>query len=136
MKTPAVLETILYADDLDAIEQFYENVLGLEKLHRDPSRQVFFRCGETVLLIFNPDETMKEPKPGGLPVPTHGAKGPGHVCFRAPSEEIQQWRDHLISNGVEIESDFQWPNGGRSIYFRDPAGNSLEFAEPMIWGLQ
>jgi catechol 2,3-dioxygenase-like lactoylglutathione lyase family enzyme len=25
--------------------------------------------------------------------------------------------------------------GGRSIYFRDPSGNSLEFAEPRIWGI-
>ncbi|HUH50108.1 MAG TPA: glyoxalase/bleomycin resistance/extradiol dioxygenase family protein, partial [Mycoplana sp.] len=25
--------------------------------------------------------------------------------------------------------------GARSIYFRDPAGNSLECAEPGLWGL-
>jgi hypothetical protein len=36
---------------------------------------------------------------------------------------------------VAIEADFEWPKGGRSIYFRDPAGNCLEFAEPKIWGL-
>jgi catechol 2,3-dioxygenase-like lactoylglutathione lyase family enzyme len=36
---------------------------------------------------------------------------------------------------VEIEADFHWPAGGRSIYFRDPSGNSLEFAEPKIWNL-
>ena len=36
---------------------------------------------------------------------------------------------------VEIEAEFEWPQGGRSIYFRDPAGNSVEFAEPRIWGL-
>jgi catechol 2,3-dioxygenase-like lactoylglutathione lyase family enzyme len=27
------------------------------------------------------------------------------------------------------------PRGGRSFYFRDPAGNSLELATPRIWGL-
>ena len=27
-----------------------------------------------------------------------------------------------------------WPEGGRSIYFRDPAGNSLELAPPTLWG--
>jgi hypothetical protein len=36
---------------------------------------------------------------------------------------------------VLIEADFEWPAGGHSIYFRDPAGNCLEFAEPKIWGL-
>ena len=50
-------------------------------------------------------------------------------------------RDYFSMNttagliGVEIEVDYLWPGGGRSIYFRDPAGNSLEFAEPSIWGL-
>ncbi|TIX39705.1 MAG: glyoxalase/bleomycin resistance/extradiol dioxygenase family protein, partial [Mesorhizobium sp.] len=27
------------------------------------------------------------------------------------------------------------PQGGRSIYIRDPSGNSIEFAEPRIWGI-
>ena len=67
------------------------------------------------------------------PLP-HGADGPGHICFRASGAEIDEWRGHLSENGVEIEMDFEWPQGGRSIYFRDPAGNSLEFAEPRIWG--
>jgi catechol 2,3-dioxygenase-like lactoylglutathione lyase family enzyme len=68
-------------------------------------------------------------------VPQHGATGPGHVCFRANAAEIDAWIAHLTACGVAIEADFVWPSGGRSIYFRDPAGNSLEFAEPRIWGL-
>ena len=43
--------------------------------------------------------------------------------------------DHVAAHGVGIESTVEWPQGGRSIYFRDPAGNSLEFAEARIWGL-
>jgi catechol 2,3-dioxygenase-like lactoylglutathione lyase family enzyme len=76
------------------------------------------------------------PGPGAkLPVPPHGAFGEGHVCFRATSAEITAWRARLEKLGVVIEADFEWPGGGRSIYFRDPAGNVLEFAEPRIWGL-
>ena len=41
----------------------------------------------------------------------------------------------LREKGIAIEADFVWPGGGRSIYFRDPSGNSLEFGEPKIWGL-
>lgn len=89
-----------------------------------------------MLLIFNPDATHIPPKPGTLPVPPHGTKGEGHVCFRASRSEIDRWRAHLEGKGVAIEADFEWPGGGRSIYFRDPAGNCLEFAEPRIWGLE
>ncbi len=49
-----ILETALYADDLDAAEAFYGSVLGLEKITRAGNRHVFFRCGSGVLLIFNP----------------------------------------------------------------------------------
>jgi catechol 2,3-dioxygenase-like lactoylglutathione lyase family enzyme len=86
-------------------------------------------------LDFAPHETEKGSTSRTLPVPPHGAHGPGHVCFRATADEIERWRGHLEKNGVAIEADFVWPSGGRSIYFRDPAGNSLEFAEPKIWGL-
>jgi len=70
-----------------------------------------------------------------MPVPPHGAHGEGHVCFAASADEIEGWAERLSDKGVAIEADFEWPQGGRSIYFRDPAGNCLEFAESRIWGL-
>jgi catechol 2,3-dioxygenase-like lactoylglutathione lyase family enzyme len=131
-----VLETALYADDLDAAEAFYGGVLALEKITRAGNRHVFYRCGPGVLLIFNPDETEIHYKDGQLPVPPHGARGPGHLCFRAEAAELDEWRARLERAGVAIESDMEWPQGGRSIYFRDPAGNSLEFTEARIWGIE
>ncbi len=130
-----ILETALYAGDLDAAEAFYEGTLGLEKITRAGNRHVFFRCGPGVLLIFNPDETVKPPEAGALPVPPHAMQGQGHACFRVSKDNIDVMAEKLKAAGVAIESDFHWPNGGRSIYFRDPAGNSLECAEAIIWGL-
>ena len=137
MKPAGILETVLYARDLSAIEDFYRRALELEPFAKAEGRQVFYRVGEQVLLIFNPNATSKLPADDAkLPVPPHGADGEGHVCFRASAEEITAWRTHLEEQGVFIEADFEWPEGGRSIYFRDPAGNCLEFAEPRIWGLK
>jgi catechol 2,3-dioxygenase-like lactoylglutathione lyase family enzyme len=134
--TPAgILETVLYVDDLDVAAQFYTRVLGLTPYGRVPGRHVFFTCGEQMLLLFVPSQTETADATAKFAVPTHGARGAGHVCFRASAAELARWRDHLSARGVAIEAEVVWPGGGRSIYFRDPAGNSLEFAEPRIWNL-
>lgn len=125
-----VLETVIYADDLDAAESFYGDVLGLTLKLREPGQHVFFRCGESMVLIFNPASSA-ELHPEGIP--RHGGHGAGHICWAATPEEIEVWRSHLIAHGVAIEHEQTWPNGARSIYFRDPAGNSLEFATPSLW---
>ncbi|MFN3766092.1 MAG: VOC family protein [Aliihoeflea sp.] len=139
----AILESALYVDDLDAAEAFYRDVMGLERIAKVEGRHVFFRCGHGVLLLFDPAQTVKPPAPDArLPVPPHGATGQGHLCFAGTEDEIERWKAQLESRGVAIEADFRWPSskpdepsGGRSIYFRDPAGNSLEIANPKIWGL-
>lgn len=131
-----ILETALYAENLGETAAFYEKVLGLERFVEAEGRHVFLRMEGSVLLLFRPSATAEPPAPGALPVPPHGARGPGHACFAAPGDAIERWRERLAAAGVEIESEFEWPQGGRSIYFRDPAGNSIEFAEPRIWGLE
>jgi len=136
MTPTAILETVLYVDDLEAAETFYRDMLGMEPFSKSQGRQVFYRCGDQVLLIFNPEVTRIPPAPDKLPVPPHGAVGEGHVCFRATAHEIETWKQKLESANIAIEADFEWPGGGRSIYFRDPANNCLEFAEPKLWGLE
>lgn len=131
-----VLEAAVYVDDLDAATAFYGGVLGLEQVLRVDGRHVFFRCGTTVLLCFIAEATRVPTENAKLPVPPHGAEGPGHVCFAAAGTELDEWRDRLKAAGIGIEADFEWPNGARSIYVRDPAGNSVEFAEPRLWGME
>jgi catechol 2,3-dioxygenase-like lactoylglutathione lyase family enzyme len=128
-----VLEAAVYAADIDAAEAFYAGVLGLPVIARRGNRHVFFRVGATILLVFNPKETRKAPANAALPVPPHGAQGPGHVCLSARPEEMENWRRRLEGARVAIEANFRWPNGARSLYFRDPAGNSVEIAEPRLW---
>src|SRR5579884_3767850 len=131
MRADRVLETCLYADDLEAAERFYHEVLGLEVESKVVGRHVFFRCGDGVFLVFNPGATSQ----ASGSIPTHGAKGPGHVAFAATAGELAGWRDQLSRHGVPIEADVRWSHGGASLYFRDPAGNSVELATPGIWGL-
>jgi catechol 2,3-dioxygenase-like lactoylglutathione lyase family enzyme len=130
-----VLESCLYATDLDAAERFYVDVLGLERYSSVHGRHVFFRCGDGMFLVFNPERTSGEPsRVNGALVPAHGATGPGHVAFAIPDAEIPAWRSKLEAAGVAIESEVAWPRGGRSLYLRDPAGNCVELASPKLWG--
>lgn len=134
---PGILETALYADDLLAAERFYAQVVGLDVIGKVEGRHVFFRCGPNVLLVFNPAATQTPPGPDAeLPVPPHGARGPGHACFAASAAGIDAWKTRLAAHGVAVEAEIEWPRGGRSIYARDPAGNSIEWAEPRIWGME
>lgn len=129
-----ILEACLYVNDLEAAERFYTTVLKLNLYAKVENRHVFFKCGNAMFLLFQPDETAK--KNSAFDVPSHGATGPGHAAFAVAESELPAWRRQLQASGVKIESEVEWPGGGRSIYFRDPANNSVELATPSLWGFE
>ena len=131
MRIEHILETCLYVDDLAVAESFYTTVLGLELESHQEGRHVFLRCGRRMLLLFDPNVSAAIEGE----VPPHGARGAGHVAFAVPQADLPAWRGQLEAAGVAIETTIDWPGGGRSLYFRDPAGNSLELATPRIWGI-
>jgi len=129
MRTKRIFETVLYAEDLAAAERFYHEGLGLEVIDRGDLFAAF-RCGGGVLLIFNPRKSAAPSRD----VPAHGTSGAGHVAFAANPEDLDAWRNQLRVAGIYIEKELHWPQGGLSLYFRDPAGNVVELAPPTLWG--
>ena len=59
-----VLETVLYAEDLDAAERFYGDVLGLQLDSRKAGVFGFFRVGHGMLLLFDPRAARQSRRPG------------------------------------------------------------------------
>lgn len=125
-----ILETSLYAEDLDQAEAFYRQLLGVSPVAKEPGRHAFFKLGDQMLLLFNPARTIADSE-----VAPHGARGPGHVAFAVSPAQLDAWKEKLKDQRVVVEQDVRWPKGGRSIYFRDPAGNCLELASPLLWGM-
>jgi catechol 2,3-dioxygenase-like lactoylglutathione lyase family enzyme len=125
-----LVEASIYVDDLEKAIVFYRDVLCLESIGVEPGRHAFFKVGQGVLLIFVPAVTSR---PGDIPA--HGATGPGHVALGIPEGAIAEWRARLEKVGIAIEKQIEWPKGPTSIYFRDPAGNSIELITPGLWGL-
>jgi catechol 2,3-dioxygenase-like lactoylglutathione lyase family enzyme len=131
MNIQRIVETAIYVDNLDVAEKFYHEVLGLQAIGKEPGRHVFFQVGDSsVLLAFLAETTLK-----GDRLPAHGARGPGHFALGIDRQSLDAWRQRLVAHGIAIEKEVLWPMGGRSIYFRDPAGNSVELVTPGIWGL-
>ena len=130
-----ILETALYVDDIEAAASFYRDVLGLRVLESG-ARLVSMDAGEaTVLLLFRRGATSSGARTSGGHIPPHDGHGPAHVAFAVASDTLDAWEAHLHRHGVTIESRVQWEGGGRSLYFRDPAGHSVELATPGTWAV-
>lgn len=122
-------EAALYVADLRRDERFWRR-LGLQVVARAEGRHVFLRAGRDMLLLFDA-AASRQPRE----VPSHGAEGPGHVALDVPdAAALDAWRAHLEEAGVEVEHEQEWPSGGRSLYFRDPSGNSCELITRGSWG--
>ncbi len=125
-----VYETVLYGDDVPAMVDFYARTLGLRVVDGPDELSAAFRLADGgMLLVFDPARSGRP----GRPVPSHGWRGPGHIAFRIPDGTHAAWRDALRAHGVPIEREVEWPRGGRSLYVRDPAGNSVELTADELW---
>src|SRR5258707_11289113 len=127
MKVSRILETSLYAEDLEAAEAFYTRVLGLEVHSRFPGRHVFFHSGSGMFLVFNPNQTEREDSP-------HGCRGRGHGAWAVSREELDGWRQWL-EKGWWAFKHFFWAGGGGSLFVADPPGYSFELSIPEAWRL-
>jgi catechol 2,3-dioxygenase-like lactoylglutathione lyase family enzyme len=125
-----VYETVLYAPDIAAAATFYGDVLGLRAVEEPDELAAAFRLPDGgMLLLFDPESSSASRRK----VPSHGAGGSGHVAFAVKAGELDGWAGKLRAGGVEIEKEIDWNGRGRSLYVRDPAGNSVELVEGDIW---
>ena len=132
MKFTKIIETCIYSPDLEEMKNFYINYLGLEFVSEEKGRSVFLKAGKSMLLIFNPVNTLNHIK---KLFPIHGAITPPsiiHFALEIQKEDYEKWKDTLQNNKINIEQEIELKSS-RSIYFRDPAGNLVEFITNNAW---
>ncbi|HET7239185.1 MAG TPA: VOC family protein [Terrimicrobiaceae bacterium] len=129
----AILETCLHVEDLERSRAFYADLFGYPLMKSDYRFCAFDVGRGQVLLLFlrgsDPEGTVL---PFGV-IPPHGTSGQAHIGFSVPAEDLPAWKTRLAERGIAVESSLTWPEGGKSIYFRDPDGHLLELVTPGVW---
>jgi catechol 2,3-dioxygenase-like lactoylglutathione lyase family enzyme len=127
-----ILESALTVADLERSLGFYQALFGFEVMTKD-HRLAALAVGKQVLLLFRRGTTAEPAQTSGGIIPGHESSGRAHLAFAIANAEQTSWEARLGERGIAIESQVDWPRGGRSIYFRDPDGHLLELATPGIW---
>jgi catechol-2,3-dioxygenase len=118
-------EVALRVRDLDAMQAFYQDVIGLELLRRF-DRAAFFRLAEgfsghtQVLALF--DRTADPDFVGLNPATTTV----DHLAFEIALADFERERQRLEERGLVVTTaEHGWVHW-RSLYVDDPEGNAVE----------
>lgn len=134
--TPSVnglLETGIYVEDVARSREFYERIFGFEPILAEERICTLAVAPAQVLIIFMRGGTLNPIPVGDGFIPPHDGSGPQHFAFAIAEADLDGWTKHLADHGVAIESSVAWPQGGKSLYFRDPDGLLVELATPGLW---
>jgi catechol 2,3-dioxygenase-like lactoylglutathione lyase family enzyme len=118
---PALMNTCLVTNDVNRLSAFYAKVLKTEpeKTGRD---YVEFRTGAGVLAIFSAEAQEKYIPGSAKPGENHSAI----LQFKVNDVDQEYTRLHdIVQTWVKGPTNQPW--GTRSIYFRDPDGNLVDF---------
>ena len=128
-----VLETVLYCDDLRRTAAFYIRLLNVVPMLEGERLVALDAGGGTVLLLFQRGRTTTPLVTAEGMIPAHDGSGPSHFAFAIEVADASRWEARLAALDIPIESRVSWSGGGRSLYFRDPDGRSVELATPGTW---
>ncbi|HEY9254300.1 MAG TPA: VOC family protein [Stenotrophomonas sp.] len=132
-KLQGLLETALYTADLELARRYYEDILGLQPMVADARLVAYAVAPAQVLLLFQAGATDATVQLPGGTIPGHDGSGRVHFAFAIAAEDLPAWETHLQACAVAIEGRTTWPQGGHSLYFRDPDQHLVELATPGLW---
>jgi catechol-2,3-dioxygenase len=118
-------EIALRVNDLDAMQRFYEEVVGLPLMTRFPN-SAFFKIAEgygghtQVLALF---DRSQSPGYRGTDAATSTVD---HIAFEIPLADFANEKERLEALGLQVETaEHAWVHW-RSLYITDPEGIQVE----------
>ena len=128
-----LLEAAIYVDDLDRSVEFYQELLDFTLILQSDRGCALSVADEQVLVILKKGKSRQARVTPGGTIPATEGEGTLHVAFSIATDDLEEWKEWLEENGVEIESTVQWARGGQSLYFRDPDNHVVELVTPGCW---
>lgn len=128
-----LVETCLYVTDVGKSRDFYQRVFGFAIIRDEQRICVLDVAPGQVLILCRRGGTLEPVPVGSGFIPAHDGDGQQHVAFGMPQGAVEDWKMHLEGLHIEIESALTWPQGGHSLYFRDPDGLLVELITPGLW---
>ncbi|HSF49221.1 MAG TPA: VOC family protein [Nitrososphaeraceae archaeon] len=135
MKLNKIVETCIYTSNLEEMKNFYINYLGLDLVSEEKGRHVFLKAGKSMLLIFNPENTLNN---SNSIFPIHGAMTTPsilHFAFEIKKDDYENWKNLLQMKKISIDKELEMRNS-KSIYFHDPSGNIVELITDNFWPVE
>lgn len=109
------IQNVFYVtENMDRTLEFYERALGLKLKFRDGERWAQFTLGDASFSLSSRDEAPQ------------GAQG-ATVVFEVA--DIDSCKTMIVSNGGTIVSERDMGSHGKTLAFRDPAGNIVQLLE-------
>jgi catechol 2,3-dioxygenase-like lactoylglutathione lyase family enzyme len=128
-----LVETALYVTDVIRSRDFYIRIFGFEPMGGNERIQPLNVGPGQVLLLFKQGGTPNPIPVGDGFIPPHDGGGEQHFAFGVPAASYEDWKSFLKSLDISIESEVSWPQGGKSLYFRDPDRLVVELITPGVW---
>jgi len=107
----------LVVHDLPRVSDFYQKIIGLSVLEKNPSGEVLGVGGQPLLTLSTSSTAERAPR---------NAAGLFHTAFLMPSrDDLAHWLAHAAQNNVQLQgaSDHLV---SEAIYLADPEGNGIE----------
>jgi len=109
------IQNVFYVtDNMDRLQEFYEQALGLKLKFRDGERWSQFVLGDGNFSLSSPDEAPE------------GAEG-ATVVFEV--SDIESRKQMIVASGGSIVSERDMGSHGKTLAFTDPAGNVGQLLE-------
>jgi len=128
-----LLEAAIYVDDLDRSVEFYQQILDFTLILQSNRGCALSVADQQVLVILKKGKSKQARATPGGTIPATEGEGTLHVAFSIATDDLEEWKEWLEENDVEIESTVKWARGGQSLYFRDPDDHVVELVTPGCW---